>query len=108
MSAFATLVVAQKSCSNTLAPATGAPILAKGFTSRVLVNGITKARGIVFDSEGNLLVVSGGRGIIGMQLKDDGGDCVSVAKSVSVVIDSSVGLYPPWVSPPQKTKADLA
>jgi hypothetical protein len=57
---------------------------AKGFSSYLLAKGLTAPRGILFDSEGNLLVsqrVTTGNakenGIFGLKLKDEGG-CVSV------------------------------
>jgi glucose/arabinose dehydrogenase len=87
---FASSVIAQKGCSVNLPPATTAPIVASGFTARVFANGLTKPRGMVFDTEGNLLVVQNGRGIIAIKLKDDGGSCVSAAGTQSVVADTSV------------------
>jgi hypothetical protein len=58
---------------------------AKGFSSYILTKDLTSPRGLVFDSEGNLLVsqrVKTGNakenGIFGLKLKDDSG-CVRVA-----------------------------
>jgi hypothetical protein len=58
----------------------------KGFSSYLLTNVLTAPRGLVFDSEGNLLVsqrVTKGNskenGIFALKLKDEGG-CVSVVK----------------------------
>jgi hypothetical protein len=58
----------------------------KGFSSYLLTNALTAPRGLVFDSEGNLLVsqrVTKGNakenGIFALKLKDEGG-CVTVVK----------------------------
>jgi hypothetical protein len=57
---------------------------AKGFSSYLLTSGLTAPRGLVFDSEDNLLVsqrVTKGNakenGIFGLKLKEEGG-CVSI------------------------------
>jgi hypothetical protein len=57
---------------------------AKGFSSYLLTSGLTAPRGLVFDSEGNLLVsqrVTKGNakenGVFVLKLKEEGG-CVSV------------------------------
>ena len=88
--AFAHAVVAQKACSNSLSPANGPPVVAKGYTARVFANGLTKPRGITFDTEGNMLVVESGKGITALKLKDEGGDCVGVAQQIPVVSNSAV------------------
>src|ERR1700743_957443 len=63
----------------------GTPVTAaKGFSSYLLTKGLNAPRGLIFDSEGNLLVsqrVTKGNpkenGIYGLKLKEEGG-CVSV------------------------------
>jgi hypothetical protein len=58
----------------------------KGFTFRLLTNKLSKPRGMVFDTAGNLLVVESGKGITALKLKDEGDICLSVASDPQVVI----------------------
>lgn len=60
----------------------------------LVATGLTSPRGIQFDSNGNLLVVEKGRGISWLSLADNGGACVSVRDSGTVISDNSVGLSP--------------
>jgi glucose/arabinose dehydrogenase len=59
-------------------------IVAKGFTSYVLASGLNSPRGVVFDKEGNLLVVEKTTSgtVTAIKLKEEGG-CVSVASKQS-------------------------
>ena len=85
-----TLVHAQTSCSSSISPSYSPPVVAKGYSARIVVNGLTKPRGLLFDSKGNLLVVEQGKGITALTLHDAGGNCLSVSKRGAVVTDSSV------------------
>ena|ERR1700760_393352 len=63
----------------------GKPIIvAKGFTSYVLASGLSSPRGLVFDKEGNLLVVekTPAGTVTAIKLKEDGG-CVTLASKHS-------------------------
>lgn len=66
----ATLVRGQSSstasasaCASSLAPKNPAPSVASGWRADLVVDGLEGPRGLVFDSEGGLLVVEGGRGV---------------------------------------------
>lgn len=64
-----------------------------GFTARLINDALLKSpRGMVFDKEGNLLVVQSGEGISVLKLDyGGGGTCVSVVgKPKLIIADSSV------------------
>ena len=85
-----TAVNAADSCANTLSVSYPAPQVADGWTYRLIANGFTKPRGMVFDSEGGLLVVDAGSGLKHLTLKDDGGDCLTVNKQTTLVPNKDV------------------
>jgi hypothetical protein len=87
---FAFSVASQGIRATNITPSYGAPLVAKGFTARIVASGLTKPRGMVFDKEGNLLVVTQGKGITALKFKDDGGICLSVEKTQVVIPDTSV------------------
>ncbi|KAF1840796.1 soluble quino protein glucose dehydrogenase [Cucurbitaria berberidis CBS 394.84] len=77
-------------CQSPIAPQHGAPSVYPGFRVEVVANGLRSPRGILFDSEGGLLVVEQGHGISRLRLTGDG-PCVRVDGAVqSVVADSSL------------------
>lgn len=89
--ALATLVskAVGQSCA-TINPA-NAPTFGSGFSGRVVMNGLKSPRGIVFDTEGNLLIVeSGGSGVRHVKLTDNGGTNVCVASSKQLISESRV------------------
>src|SRR3569833_3439422 len=47
--------------------------MAPGYTSKVILSGLTGARGIVFDTAGSILVVSQGSGIVHLSLSNSSG-----------------------------------
>jgi glucose/arabinose dehydrogenase len=59
-------------------------IVAKGFTSYLLASGLNSPRGLVFDKEGNLLVVEKTTTgtVTAIKLKEEGG-CVSIVSKQS-------------------------
>jgi hypothetical protein len=65
-------------------PKYAAPIVGKGFTARVVVNGLTRPRSIVFDKEGNMLVLQNRVEITGFNMKNDNG-CVKATGKTTVV-----------------------
>jgi hypothetical protein len=77
-------------CDHALAPSYAAPSMAPGYTARLIETGLTKPRGIMFDTEGRLLVVQAGMGLTTMELDDSDDDCVSVRSHDMLVSDSSV------------------
>ena len=58
----------------------------------LVATGLTKPRGIEFDSHGNLLVVQQNSGIVNLVLEDHGGICVSVKSSKNVIQNSGVSI----------------
>ncbi|MCJ1483522.1 hypothetical protein MMC06_003690 [Schaereria dolodes] len=56
----------------------------------LVATGLTKPRGIEFDSHGNLLVVQQNSGIVNLVLEDHGGICVSVKSSKNVIQNSGL------------------
>jgi hypothetical protein len=78
------------SCSLPEIPYSGSLSVGTGFTARVITNKMYKPRQMIFDTEGNLLVVEAGKGITALKLNDKGGDCVAEATRTQVVSDASV------------------
>lgn len=67
------------------------PQVAPGLQFKVLANNLQRPRGIVFDPEGNLLVVEGaGKGIRRIVLDDGEGLDTCVVSSKQLVAESSV------------------
>ncbi|KAF2681598.1 soluble quino protein glucose dehydrogenase [Lentithecium fluviatile CBS 122367] len=63
-----------------------APTWGSGFSGRVVMNGLKSPRGLVFDSQNNLLVVeAGGAGVRYVKLTDNGGTSVCVASSKQLI-----------------------
>lgn len=67
------------------------PQTAPGVKFKVLANGLSRPRGVVADTEGNLLVVeAGGKGIRRLELDDGEGIDTCVGKSAQIVNDKTV------------------
>lgn len=81
---------AQTSCPTTVASSVPAPSVAPGFEARLVGNGLTYPRGMIFDSAGHLLVVDRGVGVKALTLKDNGGTCVTVKTTKLVIADTTV------------------
>jgi hypothetical protein len=73
------------SCSTTISNSYPAPSVASGWEARLITKDIKAPRGIIFDSEGHLLVVSKSFGIVNLELKDNGGTCITVAKQTTLI-----------------------
>jgi hypothetical protein len=119
LAAFLDLSLAQSSCPSTITPRYGQPVVADGFTARVIAQGVTSPRGMVVDSAGNLLVVEGGRfslgqkGIKALKLEYGADGCVRVGKTTTVVQESSVGSqkhlhHPLWIGRYRETNRSLS
>jgi glucose/arabinose dehydrogenase len=81
--------LAQTTCA-TVSPKY-APVVAAGYNAKVLMNGLKTPRGMLFDSQGNLLIVEqGGAGVRLVKLTDGDGTNVCVASSKQLIADSSV------------------
>jgi hypothetical protein len=67
------------------------PVMAPGYASKVVLNGLKNPRGIVFDTLGNLLVVEqAGGGIRQIKFTDNGGINVCVNSSKTIITDTRV------------------
>jgi glucose/arabinose dehydrogenase len=62
-----------------------APVAAPGWSYRLIENLFVKPRGLLFDTEGSLLVIDSGVGLVRVTFEDDGGDCLSVATKGTLV-----------------------
>jgi len=78
-------------CASTIPPRHGQPSVAAGWNVQVVASGLTDPRGMVFDSEGGLLVVQQGRGIARVRFTEDEGACVRAEGNVEdVFMDEGV------------------
>lgn len=94
----ATTAHAQSSCeSNTLEVPYPAPKAADGWEYRLVAQNLTRPRGILFDSDGALLVVDRGAGILRFEVEDNGGTCVSVGEATTLTDDEDVSVLE-WIS----------
>ncbi|KAH8791020.1 hypothetical protein BGZ57DRAFT_949007 [Hyaloscypha finlandica] len=81
--------LAQTTCA-TISPKY-APVVTAGYTAKVLMNGLTAPRGMLFDSQGNLLIVEqGGAGVRLVKLTHGDGINVCVASSKQLINDPSL------------------
>lgn len=81
-----------KSSCPTLSASYAAPSVAAGWEARLMVQDVGSVRGIIFDSEGHLLTVSRGKGVLYMELHDGGGTCVNVTSSKLIIQAGNVRL----------------
>ena len=73
------------------------PVLANGWEHRLIAKGLTKPRSILFDSEGNLLVIQQGAGLIHLAFDDGGSTCLDVAKKTFLINSTEVSKLPLFV-----------
>lgn len=87
---------AQGNCDiNSLEVSYPAPRAASGWEYRLVAQNLTRPRGILFDSDGALLVVDRGAGILRYEIEDNGGTCVSVGEPTTLTDDEDVRLFSP-------------
>jgi glucose/arabinose dehydrogenase len=91
---FASLAAAIPLAPNACPAATGGPkyappIVAKGYKARVLINNLTRPRSIIFDADGNMLVMQNRVEITAFKMKTDN-NCVTTTGKQTVV-KASVG-----------------
>lgn len=65
------------------------PIVADGWTATLIAQNLTDPRSIIFDSNGALLVVESGAGIVHLTLADGGSGCIGIA-SRTMLINSTL------------------
>ncbi len=77
-------------CATVLAPSYSPPVVADGWKAQLVATGLTRPRGIKFDINNGLLVVEAGVGLTRLTFTDNGGTCLSVKSSTSVIADKEV------------------
>jgi len=82
--------VSAQSVTCNLEPEYATPVMADGWESRLIVNGLNRPRSILFDTAGALLVVEQRTGITHLRLADGNGTCLSVQEETSLVQDSEL------------------
>ena len=87
---------AQQCTYKTIQPKGSEPATAPNWEYSVIANKLTRPRGILFDSEGALIVLDSGNGIIHMKLDDNdaGGRCLRVSSRTTLLEKSDVRLHP--------------
>lgn len=80
-------------CPTVLTPSYDAPVVGSGWTAQLIATGLDSPRSITFDQNGALLVVQQGSGIVRLTLTDNGGTCLAVNKTSTVVENSDVRNY---------------
>jgi hypothetical protein len=87
-----TMVSAAGPCPTILTPSYSAPVVGTGYTYQLIVTGLTKPRGLIFDSNGALLVIQSGVGLTHISFNDNGGTCLSPSLTTLLVNDTTVGI----------------
>jgi glucose/arabinose dehydrogenase len=82
-------LAATAGCTSRLSSSYPAPIVADGWSFQLVATGLTSPRGILFDSNGGLLVVQQGLGVIHLSLSDNGSTCVEVSKTTNLINSSA-------------------
>lgn len=83
--------------SATVSSARPTPSVAAGYAASLVADGLETPRGIIFDTEDNLLTVQRGVGVVALILSQGSGDgSVSVSDTRTVVADDTVR-WPPHV-----------
>lgn len=77
-------------CPTVLTPSYDPPVVGSGWTAQLIATGLNEPRSIVFDQNGALLVVQQGSGIVRMTLTDNGGTCLAVNETSTVVENSDL------------------
>ena len=80
---------ASKSCASALQPSYPAPSLAPGYKAQLIARNLTKPRGLIVDSDGQLLVVQQQVGITSLRIQDQDG-CIIVSKKTDLVMNADL------------------
>ena len=89
---WAVLVQTPRADCPTLNAAYPAPVLADGWDAQLIAQNLTLPRSILFDSNGGLLVVQQGAGVVHLDFTDGGGRCLDVSKKTYLINSTSVGV----------------
>ncbi|CAM1506504.1 Fc.00g061450.m01.CDS01 [Cosmosporella sp. VM-42] len=76
---------ADSNCTNSLQVSYPAPVAADGWAYQLVATNLTRPRGILFDTEGGIIIVDSTVGLVHFTLKDDGGTCVEVDEKKTLV-----------------------
>jgi glucose/arabinose dehydrogenase len=98
LAAAASLVTAQGSseCSiEEIRSSYPTPDVSEGWGFRVVASELTRPRSILFDSDGALILLDVGSGILHIDLDDQGDTCVGVSKQTTLLEKEDVGLLRP-------------
>lgn len=91
---FALLLTASltsaQSCSSNKKVDYQEPVVADGWSYRLVADDLRRPRGVTFDQDGHLLVVDSGVGIVRLRLQDDGETCVSVDDKSTIIEDDEL------------------
>lgn len=79
--------------SNSPVVAYPAPVAADGWSYCLVATDLTKPRGILFDTEGGLIAVDSGVGLVHFSLKDGDNDCLTVNEKKTLVANKDVGSH---------------
>ena len=77
------------SCGSALQPSYPAPSLAAGYKAQLIAQNLTKPRGLIVDSDGQLLVVQQQVGITSLSIQDQNG-CLTVSKKTDLVKNANL------------------
>jgi glucose/arabinose dehydrogenase len=83
---------AAAACSPALKSSYPTPIVSDGWQAQLIVQGLSKPRSILFDSNGGLLVVQQGAGIVHLEFTDSGSACLEVAKKTYLINSTAVSI----------------
>jgi glucose/arabinose dehydrogenase len=90
LSFYISAVTAQSSCPDALRPSYSAPVVANGWSAQIIAQGLNSPRGIIFDSNGTMLIVEQRRGIRRVRFTGDG-TCLKVSDNQFIISNTGVG-----------------
>ena len=79
-------------CTTALKSSYPAPVVSDGWQAQLIVQNLTAPRSILFDSDGGLLVVQQGAGIVHLEFTDSGSTCLEVSKKTYLVNSTDVSI----------------
>ncbi|KAK3903924.1 soluble quino protein glucose/sorbosone dehydrogenase, partial [Staphylotrichum tortipilum] len=77
-------------CATVLKPSYSAPVVADGWKAQLIATDLSRPRGLKFDTKGALLVIESGVGLKHLTFTDNGGTCLSVKSSKTVITDKDL------------------